>query len=109
MNRNTNTATAFPSKQGSPSPRPKSSPPHRSRSRAVPTAKHPPLPQEPLKPSPKTKELRAVEDVRLDKIRRAKRLLQNAHYPSDEVIESVADLLARNLSRQRAVAARAGG
>lgn len=55
------------------------------------------------------KALETESAVRQDKIKRAKRLLQNAHYPTDEVIESVADLLARNLRRNRGISAGSAG
>jgi hypothetical protein len=40
-------------------------------------------------------------EVRKEKLERARRLLQDAHYPSEEVVESVADLLARSWGRLR--------
>jgi hypothetical protein len=55
-------------------------------------------------PSPKPTGLaKSWEAVRQEKLERARELLQNAQYPSDEVIESVAKLLARNWRRLRRV------
>jgi hypothetical protein len=61
------------------------------------------------KGAPKTQAASVSPDWRPDKIRRAKRLLENANYPSEEVIESVANLLSRGLRKQRNLSAQSAG
>ena len=50
-----------------------------------------------------------MKSDRQSKLERARRLLEDARYPSDEVIESVAELLARNWQRDKNMRAGSGG
>ena len=47
------------------------------------------------------KETKPWEEVRRDKVARAKKLLEDANYPSPEVIRSVAGLLARDWDKRK--------
>jgi hypothetical protein len=67
-----------------------------------------------LIPSPKASEVGAtaqkeLKSVRQAKLERARRLLEDAHYPSDEVIESVADLMARTWDAEKKMRKGSGG
>lgn len=105
MNRQPPTAKEAPARRSASAPGPKHRQAKPAHARIHPRSGKP-LPQEALTSA---KSLETENAVREDKIRRAKRLLQNAHYPSQEVIESVADLLARNLKRHRGISAGSAG